>query len=148
MSDTTLEMIPREKCLDLLRQNTVGRIGVIEDGYPVVLPVNYRIVQSEQQTFISIRTRPGNVIDRSGPPVAFEIDGIDAHHGTGWSVLVRGKLYHMVDMQRRSWPGPLDPQPWVTDDRDAWLLIEPESITGRRLKTIDTEWAFHIRAYL
>ena len=73
MSDTTLEMIPREKCLDLLRQNTVGRIGVIEDGYPVVLPVNYRIVQSEQQTFISIRTRPGNVIDRSGPPVAFEI---------------------------------------------------------------------------
>ena len=76
------------------------------------------------------------------------IDGIDAYHGTGWSVLVRGKLYHLVDMQRRSWPGPLDPQPWVTDDRDAWLLIEPESITGRRLKTIDTEWAFHIRAYL
>ena len=148
MSDTTLEIIPRETCLDLLRENTVGRIAVIEGDYPVVLPVNYRLAPAEQQTFIAIRTRPGNVVDRSGPPVAFEIDGIDAYHRTGWSVLIRGKLHHMIDMQRRSWPGLLDPQPWVQEDRDAWLFIEPESITGRRLRTVDTEWAFHIRAYL
>jgi len=148
MADTTLTIIPRRICVELLSENNVGRIAVIENGYPVVLPVNYRLVQAEQQTLIAVRTRPDNVIDRAGPPVAFEIDGIDAYHRTGWSVLVRGKLHHMIDAERRSRPGLLDPQSWVHGDRDAWLLIEPESITGRRLSTADTEWAFHIRAYL
>jgi hypothetical protein len=148
MPDNTLEVIPKELCLELLGSQSVGRIAVIDAGYPIVVPVNYRLVSSEDQHFISIRTRPGNVIDRSGPPVAFEIDGIDHYHHTGWSVVVRGTLHHLIDLDRRGWNSPLDPQPWIEDERDAWLLIEPQSITGRRLRPNETEWAFHIRAYL
>lgn len=148
MPDNTLDVIPRDVCLELLRAHSVGRVAVIEAGYPMVVPVNYLVVEVETQHFISIRTRPGNLIDRSGPPVAFEIDGIDSYHGTGFSVVVRGKLHHLIDLERRGWNGPLDPEPWIEHDRDAWLLIEPESITGRRLRPKETEWAFHLRAYL
>jgi hypothetical protein len=41
-----------------------------------------------------------------------------------------------------------DSGPWVTKDRDAWLIIEPYAITWRRLTTDDQGWAFHEDAYL
>ena len=148
MSDSTLEVIHLEECLRLLRANAVGRIAVLDDGYPLILPVNYRVAESDRPMLVAIRTRVGNVIDRSGPPVAFEVDGIDTQHRSGWSVVVRGKLYHVVDMPQHSSRDAVDPQPWLHDDRDSWLLIDPEVITGRRLLAVDAEWAFHIRAYL
>jgi hypothetical protein len=35
-----------------------------------------------------------------------------------------------------------------SSERNAWLVIEPFAITGRRLRPAEREWAFHARAYL
>ena len=78
--------------------------------------------------------------------MAFEIDGIDPIHHSGWSVLVRGTL-HRVDAQAADFVTRFDPGPWAPD-RDAWLVIEPTSITGRRIPGPQPEWAFSVRAYL
>jgi hypothetical protein len=40
-----------------------------------------------------------------------------------------------------------DPQPWAPG-RDSWLALEANQITGRRLRSVDIEWAFHVRGYL
>ena len=41
-----------------------------------------------------------------------------------------------------------DSEPWLLADRDAWLIIEPLVVTGRRLHPATCEWAFHMRVYL
>jgi nitroimidazol reductase NimA-like FMN-containing flavoprotein (pyridoxamine 5'-phosphate oxidase superfamily) len=144
---TSLETLAYEECVDQLRGASVGRIGVIEHGFPVVLPVNYPLVETTGPPWVAIRTRPGNVLDQRNAPVAFEIDNIEPMHQCGWSVLVRGTLHHVnpdsADFRER-----FDPQPWLTQDRDTWLIIEPFTITGRRLQHTENEWAFHRHAYL
>jgi hypothetical protein len=98
-------------------------------------------------TWVAVRTRPGNVLDRAPMPVAFEIDAIDPVHRRGWSVVVRGTLQH-VDPDAADFRARFDPEPWLVSERDAWLVIEPFSITGRELHAAEAEWAFHPRAYL
>jgi nitroimidazol reductase NimA-like FMN-containing flavoprotein (pyridoxamine 5'-phosphate oxidase superfamily) len=145
MSDATTEELSREECMQHLAACPVGRIGVIVDGKPVVLPVNYRWIPGEVSPYIALRTRPGNVIDRGGTHAAFEVDGIDPYLRTGWSVLVQGTLHHLgeVTLVRET----LDSHPWLEGDRESWLLIAPTSITGRRLHSPDVEWAFAARGY-
>jgi nitroimidazol reductase NimA-like FMN-containing flavoprotein (pyridoxamine 5'-phosphate oxidase superfamily) len=147
MSDTWLEELSYADCLALLRQQVVGRIGVVVNEFPVVFPVNYRLVETRAITWIAIRTRPGNVIEQAGKNVAFEIDGVDPFHHQGWSVLVRGTLHH-VDPDAADFRERFDPDPWVLAERDAWLVIEPFAITGRQLHPATTEWSFHLRGYL
>src|SRR6476619_5687972 len=80
MADSWLENLDLEICLEHLREGVVGRVGVVVDGYPIVLPVNYRLAETLGLTWVALRTRPGNVIDQASNRVAFEIDGIDATH--------------------------------------------------------------------
>lgn len=93
--DAGLEELSLEVCLGLLRVTAVGRIAVIVDEFPIVLPVNYRLVETSGRTWLAVRARPGNVLDRASMHAAFEIDGIDPVHQQGWSVLVRGTLQHV-----------------------------------------------------
>ena len=147
MVDTVLEPLSPEACLDLLRVNVLGRIAVVSDSFPVVLPVNYRLVEEDgSEPFIALRTRSGNVIDRGREEVAFEVDDIDMNRGTGWSVLVQGVLRHLGRAPARS--DLLDPHSWLRHERDSWLVLSPRVITGRRLRAVDIEWAFDVSAYL
>jgi nitroimidazol reductase NimA-like FMN-containing flavoprotein (pyridoxamine 5'-phosphate oxidase superfamily) len=147
MTDSWLEELSYEACLEHLREHTVGRIAVVIHYAPVVLPVNYRLVETVGPTLLAVRTRPENVIDRGGAEAAFEIDEIDPIHQQGWSVLVRGTL-HRVDPDAPDFPARFDSHPWLGADRDAWLIIEPSAITGRQLHPAAREWAFHASAYL
>jgi nitroimidazol reductase NimA-like FMN-containing flavoprotein (pyridoxamine 5'-phosphate oxidase superfamily) len=144
---TTLRDLSREECLALLRVTEVGRIAIVVDEFPQVLPVNYRLVETSARTWIAIRTRPGNVIARAGIPAAFEIDGFDSGDRQGWSVLARGTL-HAVDADHAEFRERFDPEPWIVADRDAWLVVDPFQITGRRLQAGPPKWAFRNDAYL
>jgi nitroimidazol reductase NimA-like FMN-containing flavoprotein (pyridoxamine 5'-phosphate oxidase superfamily) len=148
MTEAWLEALSAQECLELLRENVVGRIAFVADGRPAVLPVNYRLVETagiSAGTYIALRTRPGNVIDHASMAVAFEIDGIDPSYRRGWSVLVRGTLYHVDSPGLRE---RFDPRTWLAAERDAWLVIHPDEITGRRLHPDQHEWAFHSQAYI
>ena len=147
MNDAWLEQLSYAECLALLRQHLVGRIGVVVNGWPIVLPVNYRLVETSAITWIAVRTRPGNVIEQAGNKVAFEVDDLDPAHHQGRSVLVRGTLHH-VDPDAADFRERFDPQPWLLAERDAWLVIQPFSITGRQLHPATTDWGFHIRGYV
>jgi Pyridoxamine 5'-phosphate oxidase len=147
MSHAELEVLSLDECLALLRGDVVGRVAVVDDMFPVVLPVNYKLVETRGPVWVAIRTRPENVIDHPGMPAAFEIDGYSITEQEGWSVLVRGTLDHVDPDRGGLWEGH-DPQPWFDSERDAWLAIEPVSVTGRRLRSPQPQWAFHLRGYL
>ena len=148
MDKSWLQPLDLETCIDHLRASEVGRLGTVaKDGVPVVLPVNFRLVETLGLTWIALRTRPGNVIDQAGTKVAFEIDSIDPSHHRGWSVLVRGTLLR-IDPDSAGFRERFDTAPWLETERDSWLVIEPFSITGRELHPSQTDWAFHRDAYL
>ena len=148
MTEAWLETLSLQECVQLLRDNVVGRVAFIADGRPAVLPVNYRLVDTTgtpEGSYVAVRTRPGNVIDQASMAVAFEIDGIDPAQRRGWSVLVRGTLYHIDSPALRE---RFDPRTWLATERDSWLVIHPDEITGRRLHQDLPEWPFHSSAYL
>ena len=147
MVQAWLDELSLEECLDLLRAGAVGRIAFTTDDWPVLFPVNYRLVEASERTWIALRTRSGNVIDRAPLNVAFQVDGLGPMLREGWSVLVRGTL-ERVDPDAADFRERFDPHPWILDERDAWLIVEPFSITGRRLHAPEPEWAFHPEAYL
>jgi nitroimidazol reductase NimA-like FMN-containing flavoprotein (pyridoxamine 5'-phosphate oxidase superfamily) len=147
MSDTQLEVLTLDDCLTLLRGQSVGRVAVMVNEFPVVVPINYKLVETHEPLWVALRTRPGNVIDRAPMPVALEIDGFEISEHEGWSVLVRGTLHH-VDPDSADFAERFDSHPWLDDERDAWLIIEPFSITGRLLRSPQPEWAFHLGGYL
>jgi hypothetical protein len=142
-----LEEISYDDCLQLLRVVPVGRISVVVDTYPVVLPINYRLVETSSLVWIAIRTRAGNVIDRAPINAAFEIDGIESAERQGWSVLVQGTLHH-VDPDAADFREHFDPHPWLGEALDSWMVIEPFAITGRRLHGADADWAYEPQAHL
>lgn len=132
----TLSLTTRE-CLTLLRSFDLGRIGVLHEGYPAVFPINYVVARIDGNPVIAIRTRPDNPIDQHDELVTFEIDGVDSGYEGGWSVLVQGRLTSVVPSER------FDSHPLVTAGRDAWRVIVPHNITGRRVVATPLRWPYH-----
>jgi len=123
-----LKDMSREECQHLLRSEQVGRIAFTDPAGPVVLPVNYVMVDD----CVVVATSPYSSLARHATrtPVAFEIDAIDEFTESGWSVLVRGET-SVVERQELS-----DvelPQPWAEGIRTLILKISPTEISGRRL---------------
>jgi len=137
-SPGTLEEIPEEECLALLAGQEVGRLAVVEQGAPVVLPVNY---VADGRT-VAVRTDPGTKLAwGSLGPVALEVDHIDPATRRGWSVLVRGtgrEITEGID----AWSEELRARPlvpWAAGARNHWIAVASPTVTGRRIVGTDTE---------
>ncbi|MFF9002186.1 helix-turn-helix domain-containing protein [Streptomyces achromogenes] len=122
-----------EDCRRLLSTHGVGRIAVSTDGAPVVVPVNYSVVDDA----IVFRTQAGTVslqgLDRE---VAFEVDRVDDALSQGWSVVVHGAAEQVTDpdavrrLAERAYSAP-----WAGGERDVWVRIGMSALTGRRIDT-------------
>ena len=65
MTEAWLEELDLPMCLRLLAENLVGRIAVVADDFPIVLPVNYR-VESNEANWLG-PSRPGSVCSIAAP---------------------------------------------------------------------------------
>jgi nitroimidazol reductase NimA-like FMN-containing flavoprotein (pyridoxamine 5'-phosphate oxidase superfamily) len=132
----TTELLPltRDECLALLRQCRVGRLAVVINSQPHVVPLNYAI---DEQGVIVFRTAElTTATEASLSTVAFEVDDIDLEHHTGWSVAVHGRglnITNAIDTESERLRR-LPVRPWAPGQRDQWFKITPSEITGRRLE--------------
>ncbi|WP_155056070.1 pyridoxamine 5'-phosphate oxidase family protein [Streptomyces blattellae] len=124
------ELTPRE-CRTLLSTHGVGRIAVPTVTGPVIVPVNYSVVDGA----VVFRTEPGSTPSQAaGCQVAFEVDRIDDAFSQGWSVLVRGHARAVTDpdearrLDEQAYSGP-----WAGGRRDQWVRIDTYGVTGRRI---------------
>jgi len=126
-----LEPLSIEECHRLLTQATVGRVGISVDALPVVLPVNYAVMDGD----IVIRTESGTKLDAAlrGAVVAFEVDDADAVYHDGWSVLVQGRASEITEESELERARLLPLQPWAPGERNHFMRIAAERLTGRRL---------------
>jgi nitroimidazol reductase NimA-like FMN-containing flavoprotein (pyridoxamine 5'-phosphate oxidase superfamily) len=130
---TYVEDLTPETCWTLLAGEEVGRIAFTDDdGYPVVLPVNYRL----DGQLIVFRTAPGLKLERVPlHRVGFEVDRIDLGAHTGWSLLARGHAREVTSALGEPYESlrnsPLGT--WAPGDKGHWMAVEVASITGRQI---------------
>src|SRR5690606_30151693 len=67
--------------------------------------------------------------------VAFEIDDFDTEARTGWSVVAVGHARHVADPEEAAALEALPLRTWAPGERDYFLRIRPELLTGRRIRT-------------
>ncbi|MFE7890354.1 DUF1918 domain-containing protein [Streptomyces sp. NPDC057412] len=121
-----------DECRTLLSTHGVGRVGVTQsDGRPAVVPVNYEIVDD----MIAFRTEPGSVAASAvGTEAAFEVDHVDEIMSRGWSVLAVGPANAVTDPDAaRRLTERAHSTPWAGGERDMWVMLRPERLTGRRI---------------
>ncbi|WP_232246323.1 helix-turn-helix domain-containing protein [Kitasatospora mediocidica] len=125
------ELTPAD-CWGHLSDHGVGRLAYATPDGPVVLPVNYRV----RDGAVLYRTAPGSAPSRAlGRRVAFEVDHLDEASSRGWSVLVRGPAEQVFEPEETDGPGTgPGPTPWAGGERDVWIRIVPERISGRTIR--------------
>jgi len=126
-----LEALSHAECIRLLHTAAVGRVGISMGALPVILPVNYSMLEDD----VVIRTGAGTKLDAAlrGAVVAFEIDAVDPLYHGGWSVLVQGRASEVADPLDDARARELPLQPWADGDRDHFVRIRTERVSGRRL---------------
>ena len=137
MSDRTIIELDSAECLRLISPGGIGRIAYNSRFGPAVLPVNYKWHDGA----IVFRTTRHSALDEdlqtgiSGGDylVAFEIDEIDVPGRQGWSVLIQGPAHHVSGDERES-AERAGVEPWPAGDRELFIRIVPNRVTGRRIK--------------
>ena len=127
-----LGVLAHEECLHRMRRAQVGRIAFVDQGEPMILPVNHGI-DGESVVF---RTAPGAKLFAGDEelPMAFEVDGYDPDRRTGWSVLVRGTASTVEDPAEIARLQLLGVEPWADlAERKNWVRIRAYSLTGREV---------------
>jgi len=127
-----MDELDEAECLRLLASTTVGRVGFVVDGRPIVLPVNFAV---DGRTIV-FRTGEGTVLNKAAlQMIAFEVDDIDDATHTGWSVLAQGVAQDVgtaID-ERSEQLRQLALVTWAPDRRDRWFRLDADTLTGRRL---------------
>jgi len=114
-----------------LREAPVGCLAVLVDGRPDIFPVNAIV----DHATIVFRTAPGTKLAAaSRADVAYEVDGYDLHDGAGWSVVVKGRGHVVRESQEWLSAASLPIFPWQEGRKSWFVRIEPQRVTGRRLR--------------
>jgi nitroimidazol reductase NimA-like FMN-containing flavoprotein (pyridoxamine 5'-phosphate oxidase superfamily) len=129
----SVEKLEPADCWELLASVEVGRIGLLVDGRPEVLPVNFVI----EDGMLLFRTTEGSVLNQATlSVVAFEADQIDTDNHSGWSVMVQGTARDIGDaidtLSTRLRTTEL--VTWAPGKRERWFEIQLGKITGRRIR--------------
>lgn len=123
-----LRALNDQECIELLNENSVGRVAWNEPEGPMVLPVNYAMDGSSVIFRTALDTKLARQLHLGF--ASFQIDEHDDFTQSGWSVLVRGVLscevcHPEVDDSRVV--------PWVSGDRNFLMRITPLIVSGRRI---------------
>jgi nitroimidazol reductase NimA-like FMN-containing flavoprotein (pyridoxamine 5'-phosphate oxidase superfamily) len=126
-----LEELDLETCYRRLATQQVGRVVATAGALPLVVPVNFAL----DGHAVVFRTASGGTLDAAtrGTVVAFEVDEIDPHVRSGWSVVVTGVASPIDDLSDLLRAQQLAIAPWAPGRRDHYVRITPGLVTGRHL---------------
>jgi uncharacterized protein len=130
--ERTVDELSESACWALLRTTTVGRLAVWVDDHPDIFPLNYTVDHGTLVFRTGEGTKLGGALGES--PVALEADGVDATSGLAWSVVVKGKAVALKGTEEILDSASLFLFPWQAGQKDHFVRITPDSVTGRRFK--------------
>jgi nitroimidazol reductase NimA-like FMN-containing flavoprotein (pyridoxamine 5'-phosphate oxidase superfamily) len=133
-----METLDEAECLRLVSLGVIGRLVYVGRYDLTVLPVNYRLVngsilfRTAQDSLTGEDLRTG--IAHADYKVAFEVDQFDEAAREGWSVLIQGPAHHLDAEDEQAAALTAGVQPWPSGDKDHFIRITPDRITGRRVR--------------
>jgi nitroimidazol reductase NimA-like FMN-containing flavoprotein (pyridoxamine 5'-phosphate oxidase superfamily) len=123
--------LDEEECWARLSTHGVGRVAVTTADGPAIIPVDYQVADGE----IAFRAKPGSAPSAAvGHEVAFEVDHVDDVFRRGWSVLVVGRARAAGEDEARHLADEGLGEPWAGGERDLWVIVRAERVTGRRIR--------------
>lgn len=128
-----LTELPVSECWRRIAPGGVGRVALTTADTPVILPVNYRVLDAA----VLFRTSAaGPLATAPGTRIAFEVDRVDEVLRTGWSVLLTGRAAAATEPEATVRLAREDgPDPWAGGRRDLWIRLRPTTVTGRIIHT-------------
>jgi nitroimidazol reductase NimA-like FMN-containing flavoprotein (pyridoxamine 5'-phosphate oxidase superfamily) len=132
-----LEVLSPEECLALAGSVPIGRIVFTERALPAVQPVNFVL----DDGCVVIRTTEGTKLAAATRHaiVAFEVDQIDSDTRSGWSVTLVGRAETVRDPTEFARLERLRLRSWAPGNRDRFIRIRPEFVSGRRLHRLPAQ---------
>src|SRR3954447_19760302 len=130
--DIVVDELDDATCWRLVERAGFGRVGFLQDDQIVVLPVNAGVMNGR----IVFRTASDTSLAKGGTGsiVAFEADHTDRVAESGWSVVVRGRLWDATDRPEVAAWSELAVHAWAPPPTDRWMVIDPTMITGRMIQ--------------
>jgi nitroimidazol reductase NimA-like FMN-containing flavoprotein (pyridoxamine 5'-phosphate oxidase superfamily) len=128
---TEFSKLTSAECRTLIARGGVGRVAFSAVSGPVVLPVNFSVIGGS----IVLRTSEGSLIEaHSDERAAFEVDHVDEALRQGWSVLIQGQSHRVLQPgELRHVRASVTSAPWAGGERDVYVRIVPDQISGRRI---------------
>ncbi len=129
----SLEALSPQECRAYLGTGGVGRFLFVQERGPVAVPVNFRMLGDD----VLFRTAAGTgqAAATGQQRVSFEVDHLDEVLGEGWSVLLSGRAHKVTDPAELAQATALGVEPWAAGERDTYIRLTPEIVTGRRIRT-------------
>jgi uncharacterized protein len=130
----TIQELGRDECLVLMATERLGRLGVVVDGVPLVIPMQFVL---DGETVVLLTNKGAKTLHVPLTTVSFAVDCVDWDNGVGWSVLIQGlgeDISTSIDEQSEHLRS-LVTHSWAPPPADRWLKIIPRTITGRRIHT-------------
>jgi nitroimidazol reductase NimA-like FMN-containing flavoprotein (pyridoxamine 5'-phosphate oxidase superfamily) len=132
------QLLEEAQCLRLIAAGGVGRIGYSGRFGPTILPVNFAlheqtiVFRTGQHSPMGEDLRTG--IADAEYKVAFEVDEISPATREGWSILIQGSAHHVDSDSELAEVRRSGVQPWPGGEKDLFIRIVPDRITGRRIR--------------
>lgn len=133
MSRTWLEELSSPQCAELLATSWMGRLAVVVGDHPEIFPVNHAFDPTSGDIAFPSRTGTKLHAAITAPSVAYEVDGVDADDGSGWSVLVIGRAEEIIERHEIDHMIRLRKARWAVSEQSRWLRIRSQRVTGRRI---------------
>jgi transcriptional regulator with XRE-family HTH domain len=127
-----LQTLTTDECEAYLAPGGVGRFLYVADRGPVAVPVNYAMLGRDIVFRTDDQTGAAGAIGL--PKVSFDVDHIDDALSEGWSVLVSGTADILTRPEDLSAAAGLGIEPWAGGQRETYMRLTPEEITGRRIR--------------
>jgi uncharacterized protein len=126
MTSEGLRPLDDDECFELLRTQTLGRVGCLHGRTMLVLPVYFAMAGHD----IVFRTAPGAKLDAAilSTRVVFEVDDPE-----GWSVLASGRAEEVRDERALEIPMAALCDTWAPGARKRIVRIRIDHISGRRI---------------
>lgn len=120
-----------DQCWAFLDVHHLGRLAVVDQGQPMVFPVNYAL----DGRSVVFRTSPGTKLTAAalGRDAVFEVDEASELFETGASVMVHGTVREVTDRDERQRLQRLPLRTWAPGGRDHLVRVEPRWLSGRRI---------------
>jgi len=138
VSDRMIIELDEAESLKLVSRGGIGRIAYQSRFGPAVLPVNYKwhggavVFRTTRHSALDEDLQTG--IAGGDYLVAFEVDAIDEIGRQGWSVLIQGPAHHVSEAERES-AERAGVEPWPAGERELFMRIVPNRVTGRRIQS-------------